>query len=68
MIRLEHVTKEFSSSNKKVIAVNDVSVHISKGEIYGIIGFSGAGKSTLFGVSICWKCRRQAKFILEIRS
>ena len=47
MIRLEHVTKEFSSSNKKVIAVNDVSVHISKGEIYGIIGFSGAGKSTL---------------------
>ena len=47
MIRLEHITKEFSSSNKKVIAVNDVSVHISKGEIYGIIGFSGAGKSTL---------------------
>lgn len=47
MIRLEHITKEFSSSDKKVIAVNDVSVHITKGEIYGIIGFSGAGKSTL---------------------
>ena len=47
MIRLEHVTKEFSSRNKKVTAVNDVSIHISKGEIYGIIGFSGAGKSTL---------------------
>ena len=47
MIRLEHITKEFSSKNKKVTAVKDVSIHISKGEIYGIIGFSGAGKSTL---------------------
>ncbi len=47
MIRLEHITKEFSTKNKKVIAVNDVNMHIAKGEIYGIIGFSGAGKSTL---------------------
>lgn len=47
MIRLEHITKEFSSKNKKITAVNDVSLHIKKGEIYGIIGFSGAGKSTL---------------------
>lgn len=47
MIRLEHITKEFFIKDKKVTAVNDVSVHIAKGEIYGIIGFSGAGKSTL---------------------
>lgn len=47
MIRLEHITKEFSDKNKKMAAVNDVSIHITKGEIYGIIGFSGAGKSTL---------------------
>lgn len=47
MIRLEHITKEFTSKNKKVTAVDDVSIHIQKGEIYGIIGFSGAGKSTL---------------------
>lgn len=47
MIRLEHITKEFFIKDKKVTAVNNVSVHIAKGEIYGIIGFSGAGKSTL---------------------
>lgn len=47
MIRMEHITKEFFIKDKKVTAVNDVSVHIAKGEIYGIIGFSGAGKSTL---------------------
>ena len=47
MIILEHVDKSFTIQKRKVHAVNDVSLHIRKGEIYGIIGFSGAGKSTL---------------------
>lgn len=47
MIRLKHVTKKFKSKGNEVIAVNDVSLDIKKGEIFGIIGFSGAGKSTL---------------------
>ena len=47
MIRLEHVTKKFKTKGNEVIAVNDVSLDINKGEIFGIIGFSGAGKSTL---------------------
>ena len=47
MIELEHVTKTFQTKDGTVSAVKDVSLHIKKGQIYGIIGFSGAGKSTL---------------------
>lgn len=47
MIQLEHVTKTFKTKDGDVHAVKDVSIHVRKGMIYGIIGFSGAGKSTL---------------------
>ena len=43
MITLSSVHKRYG----REIAVRDVSLHIRKGEIYGIIGASGAGKSTL---------------------
>ena len=47
MIELSHISKEFVSGKRTVHAVQDVSLTIDKGEIFGIIGFSGAGKSTL---------------------
>ena len=47
MIRLENVSKTFTDSSKEVHAVNNVSLTINDGDIFGIIGFSGAGKSTL---------------------
>ena len=47
MIDLVNISKTFSTKASQVHAVNDVSLHIKKGEIFGIIGFSGAGKSTL---------------------
>lgn len=41
-INLEHVSKKYG----RHIAVNDVSITLSSGRIYGLIGPNGSGKST----------------------
>ena len=51
LIQIEHVSKTFSGKYGTVHALDDVSIHVEKGDICGIIGFSGAGKSTLLNVT-----------------
>ncbi|MBQ9421155.1 MAG: ATP-binding cassette domain-containing protein [Lachnospiraceae bacterium] len=49
LIELVNIVKEFKVTGRgeAVHAVNDVSLTVEDGDIFGIIGFSGAGKSTL---------------------
>ena len=42
MLRIEHLTKTYGEKK----AVDDLSLHIAPGEIYGFIGHNGAGKTT----------------------
>lgn len=42
MLKIEHFTKTYGQKK----AVDDLSLHIQKGEIYGFIGHNGAGKTT----------------------
>ena len=42
MLRIEHLTKKYGEKK----AVDDLSIHILPGEIYGFIGHNGAGKTT----------------------
>ena len=45
---VEHATKRFKVDRRKppVVAVEDVSIRLERGEIYGLLGANGSGKST----------------------
>ncbi len=47
MIEIKHLNKTFKTASGPLVALDDISLTIRDGEIFGIIGLSGAGKSTL---------------------
>ncbi|MDO4671033.1 MAG: ATP-binding cassette domain-containing protein [Aerococcus sp.] len=48
MITLNQVSVRFAQDNgQELVAVDDVTLNVAKGEIFGVVGYSGAGKSTL---------------------
>jgi len=46
LISIKGLSKVFKTNNKEVTAVDQLTLDIKKGEIFGVIGYSGAGKST----------------------
>lgn len=46
MISIEGLHKKFTSNKNEITAVDDLTLTINEGEIFGVIGYSGAGKST----------------------
>lgn len=46
MIEVSHLTKRYGDHT----AVDDLSFHIEKGQIYGLLGPNGAGKSTTMNI------------------
>lgn len=47
IIEIKNLSKTFGSGETQVAALQDISLSVQEGEIFGIIGLSGAGKSTL---------------------
>ena len=47
ILKVEHLTKKYGKGENEVIAVNDMSFTVNKGEFVAIVGSSGSGKSTL---------------------
>lgn len=50
MIQVEHLSKVYGKGENEVVALNDVSFSIKKGEFVAIIGPSGSSKSTLLHI------------------
>ena len=46
LLRIEHVTKRYAEHT----ALNDVSLSIPRGSVYGLLGPNGAGKTTLIRI------------------
>lgn len=50
IINIEHLNKQFIVDKKPVQVLNDINLHIKKGEFITILGHSGCGKSTLLKI------------------
>jgi ABC-type lipoprotein export system ATPase subunit len=50
VVRLDHVSKEYRRGEAAVVALRDVSLHVTEGEFCALMGPSGCGKSTLLNI------------------
>ncbi|MRH42028.1 ATP-binding cassette domain-containing protein [Aquibacillus halophilus] len=51
MITFENISKVYGTKKQPITALDDVSLTVKKGTIFGVIGYSGAGKSTLVRIA-----------------
>ena len=62
LLRVENITKIYDGAIK---AVDDVSLNVEKGEIFGLLGGSGCGKSTLLRMLAGFEAPTKGKIFLS---
>jgi ABC-type multidrug transport system ATPase subunit len=62
---IDHIIKSYSTKKDKVVAVDDLSFEVEKGEIFGIIGPDGAGKTSLFRVMATLLIQDSGKALID---
>ena len=65
MIRLENITKTYEKHGQTLRALENVSMHVPKGDFLAITGPSGSGKTTLMNILGCLDRPTTGKYLLE---
>ena len=65
MIRLENITKTYEKHGQTLRALEDVNLHVPKGDFLAITGPSGSGKTTLMNILGCLDRPTTGKYLLE---
>jgi ABC-type sugar transport system ATPase subunit len=61
ILRAEHISKRYGA----VTALTDVSLHLGRGEVLGLLGDNGAGKSTLLKILCGFQPPTSGRILLE---
>lgn len=67
-IEFKNITKIYGTGDGEVVAVNNVSFSINRGEMVAIIGTSGSGKSTLLNLIGCLDKPTTGEYYIENKS
>ena len=64
MITVSHLTKEYTMEGRTVLALDDVSFRVARGDYAAIVGPSGSGKSTLMHILGCLDRPSSGEYVL----
>ena len=63
-ITIENLSKAYGKGKNQILALNDISISVPQGSIYGFIGPNGAGKSTSISIILQFLYQYQGKVFL----
>ena len=64
MLEFRHISKIYGTDEARVIALNDVSFAVAKGEFVAVMGPSGSGKSTVMNILGCLDTPSSGQYLL----